>query len=256
MAETANQPKKISVLVCDDEKNIRSVLVKMVNRVPGFEVVGEAEDGEKALRIFDALLPKVVFLDVDMPGMTGVELAREIQDREPETILIFATGHEQYRGDAFEVYAFDYLLKPFDLVRVQETLLRISRLQEKTEPLLKAPEMERKPFEPPRLMLRHREGVSFLDQEDILLIQREDRATVIYTRDEGRYVVAETLGELEARLDKDTFMRCHKSYIVNIRHIRDITPYGRWTYVVRFNGSRRDALITSEKFEELQKRFG
>lgn len=105
-------------------------------------------------------------------------------------------------------------------------------------------------------MLRHRDGVTFLDLMDILLVQREDRATVIYTKNDGRYVLPESLSETEARLDPELFFRCHKSYIINLRHIRNITPYGRWTYVVQLDGTDRDALITHEKYEELEKRFG
>ena len=106
-----------------------------------------------------------------------------------------------------------------------------------------------------RMMLRHREGVSFVDYEDILLVQREDRSTVIYTREDERFVTGDSLSEMEDRLPKDVFFRCHKSYIINLNQIRDITPYGRWTYVVRLEGTQHDALITHEKYEELEKMF-
>ena len=106
-----------------------------------------------------------------------------------------------------------------------------------------------------RLMLRHREGVSFIDLQDILLVQREDRATVLYTADGGRYVTGDSLAEMEERLHSDAFFRCHKSYIINLNHIKDITPYGRWTYVVRLENTKHDALITHEKYEELERMF-
>lgn len=104
-------------------------------------------------------------------------------------------------------------------------------------------------------MLKHREGVSFVDVKDILLVQREDRSTVMYTEDGGRYVLPDTLSEMEERLNPELFFRCHKSYIVNLERIRDITPYGRWTYIIRLEGTEHDALITHEKYEELEKRF-
>ena len=104
-------------------------------------------------------------------------------------------------------------------------------------------------------MLHHKDGVTFINLDDILLVQREDRATVIYTVNDGRYVLSETLSETEARLDPEIFFRCHKSYIINLRRIRNITPYGRWTYVVQLEGTEHDALITHEKYEELEKRF-
>ncbi len=246
----------IRVLVCDDESGIRLILNKRISRTAGFEVVGEAADGKEALEQFDLLRPDVVFLDVDMPLVSGIECAREFQDKDPECKLVFATGHEEYMGEAFEVYAFDYLVKPFNLERLDATLDRIRELKERrsardAEPVPR--EVRRSKTD--RLMVRHREGVVFLDPEEILLIQREDRATVMYTLGEGRYVIPETMQEIEDKLDEKTFFRCHKSYIINVHHIRAITPYGRWTYVVQLDGTRHDALITHEKYEELERRF-
>ncbi len=247
----------ISVLIADDDPGMRLILRKKIQDTDGFFVAGEAVTGDECMALYEKLRPQVVFLDVDMPGKTGIECARLIQDQNPACVLIFATGHEEYMGEAFEVYAFDYLVKPFRLDRLEQTLERIeSRLRRAPEQPLAAP----RPAEPRnaagRLMLKHRDGVTFVDMQDILLVQREDRATVIYTENNGRYVLSETLGETEERLDPDIFFRCHKSYIINLRRIRDITPYGRWTYVVRLEGTDHDALITHEKYEELEKRFG
>lgn len=247
----------ISVMIADDDPGMRLILRKKIQATDGFYVAGEALSGEEAMTLYDKLNPQVVFLDVDMPGKTGVECARLIQDKNPACILIFATGHEEYMGEAFEVYAFDYLVKPFKLDRLEQTLSRIDdRLHRRQEPLPAAP----RPAEPRnvagRLMLRHKDGVTFVDMNDILLVQREDRATVIYTEKNGRYVLSETLSETEERLDPEIFFRCHKSYIINLRRIKNITPYGRWTYVVQLDGTDHDALITHEKYEELEKKFG
>lgn len=247
----------ISVLICDDDPGMRLILRRTIQATDGFFVAGEAVAGDEAMALFDKLNPQVVFLDVDMPGKTGIECARLIQDQNPACVLIFATGHEEYMGEAFEVYAFDYLVKPFKLERLAQTLERIAqRLRRTPAAPLPAP----RPAEPRnaagRLMLRHKDGVTFIDLKDILLVQREERATVIYTENDGRYVLSETLSETEARLDPEIFFRCHKSYIINLRRIRNITPYGRWTYVVQLDGTDHDALITHEKYEELEKRFG
>ena len=252
-----NDDKKlISVLIADDDPGMRLILRKKIQTTDGFFVAGEAVTGEEAMALYEKLNPQVVFLDVDMPEKNGVECARLMQDKNPACILIFATGHEEYMGEAFEVYAFDYLVKPFKLDRLEQTLSRIyDRLhrvkQEFSSPPIPGPSR----VTAGRLMLHHREGVSFINLDDILLVQREDRATVIYTVNEGRYVLSETLGDLEARLDPAIFFRCHKSYIINLRRIRNITPYGRWTYVVQLEGTEHDALITHEKYEELEKKF-
>ncbi len=244
----------IKVLIADDEAGMRLILRKRIKKTAGFCVVGEAETGRETLALYDRLRPDVVFLDVDMPERTGVECARMIQDRDPACILIFATAHEEYMGDAFEVYAFDYLVKPFKLERLDRTLARVKEIRDKQ----RAAEMPKPAIvrnAAGRLMLKHRDGVSFLSMNDIVLIQREDRATVLYAAGGRRYVAGETLSETEARLDPDVFFRCHKSYIINLSRIRDISPYGRWTYIVRLDGTDHDALITYEKYEELERMF-
>lgn len=246
----------LSVLLADDDPGMRLILRKKIQATDGFFVAGEAVTGDEAMALYDKLHPQVVFLDVDMPGKTGIECARLIQDQNPACILIFATGHEEYMSEAFEVYAFDYLVKPFKMDRLEQTLQRISdRLRKAPAAPLPAPT----PAEPRnaagRLMLKHRDGVTFIDLQDILLVQREDRATVIYTADGSRYVLSESLSETEERLDPQIFFRCHKSYIINLRRIKNITPYGRWTYVIQLEGTSHDALITHDKYEELEKRF-
>ena len=245
---------QMNVLIADDEPGMRLILRKKIEKTEGFTLVGEAVNGEEAVSMFQQLHPQVVFLDVDMPQRNGIECARAIQDMNPAAIIIFATAHEEYREEAFEVYAFDYLVKPFNLERLEQTLDRILKTRKPAEgkPLPKPATV--KPVEG-RLMLKHKDGIAFIDQQDILLVQREDRATVIYTEDGERYLLSETLSETEARLDPAIFFRCHKSYIINLRRIRNITPYGRWTYVMQLEKTDHDALITYQKYEELEQRF-
>ena len=248
----------IRVLIADDEPGMRLILRKMIDRVEGYELVGEAADGAELMDKFTVLRPQVVFLDVDMPVMNGVACANQIQDEDPSCVLIFATAHEEYRSDAFAVYAFDYLLKPFKMERVIETLTRIrERLHfMHVRPSLEKPPVKDRIKPQGRMMIKHRDGVSFINMDDILLVQREERSTVIYTADGKSYATSDTLGETEAKLDPQVFFRCHRSYIINLNRIHDITPYGRWTYVVRLDGTDRDALITQEKYEELEQLFG
>ena len=246
----------IRALIADDDAGMRLLMRKLLEKSGGFALCGEACDGEQLLALAAQHQPQLVLLDVEMPGVSGVDCARELQDSDPQTILIFATAHDKYMADAFEVYAFDYLLKPFKAERALATLERAkSVLRMREDAALSA-----KPVEPRqqsgRILLKHRDGVSVINMEDILLVQREERATVLYTVNDGRYVTGDSLADIEARLDPALFMRCHKSYIINLSHIDSISPYGRWTYVVKLRGTRRDALITHEKYEELEKLFG
>ena len=171
----------IKVLIADDEPGMRLILRKLIARVEGYELVGEAQDGEQLIALFEQHRPQVVFLDVDMPVMNGVACANRIQDEDPACVLIFATAHEEYRSDAFAVYAFDYLLKPFRMERVIETLTRVRErllaVQQRPQNPVPAPVQRIKPAG--RMMLKHRDGVTFINMEDILLVQREDRSTAI-----------------------------------------------------------------------------
>lgn len=247
--------EKIRIAIADDDAGMRMVVRKLIERADDYALVGEAENGEELLALFEQTRPEVVFMDVEMPGMSGVECARLIQDKNPKTIMVFVTAHEEYMADAFEVYAFDYLLKPFRLERAMHTLDLIRQRLRESAGAQDAPQKPVRFNAPARIMLRHREGVSFVDLNDILLVQREERATVVYVADGGRFVTGDTLGEMEERLPEGMFFRTHKSYIVNINHIESISPYGRWTYIVKLRGTKQDALITHERFEELQTRF-
>ena len=104
-------------------------------------------------------------------------------------------------------------------------------------------------------MIRGKEGLSFVDVEDIVLVQREERQTHIYCRDGRKYVNGDSLSDIEEKLDTGVFFRSHKSYIINLNCVDTVTPYGRWTYIVTLEGTEQDALITAEKFEELKEVF-
>lgn len=242
---------KYKVLIADDDIGMRLILKKIIEKYDEFELVGEVEDGEKAILSFEKYSPDIIFMDVEMPKLNGVECAKKIFDINPKTIIIFATAHSEYMPEAFEVYAFDYIIKPFKIDRVNKTLERVKEIindnDKNNEPLFYQKNNE-------KLMIKNREGINFINSDDIILIQREDRNSVIYTH-RDKYFTSEGLCNLEKRLEKTRFYRSHKSYIINISKITKVSPYGRWTYIVKFNNTDLDALITHKKFEELEKLF-
>lgn len=244
---------QLRIALADDDNAMRAIMRRVVEKAGGYEIVLEACDGDALLDGLKNVQTDVVLMDIEMPGKTGIECAKVIQDTNPKTVIVFATAHEQYMGDAFQVYAFDYLVKPFKIERMLNTLELIrERLLGAPQPV-EAKSAGRKQAK--RLMLRHRDGVSMVDTDDILLVQREDRATVLYAGGDKRYVIPETLSEIMEKLPEEMFLRSHKSYIVNVDAIDSILPYGRWTYIIKLRGTEHDALITHEKFEELEKRF-
>lgn len=253
---------EIRVIIADDQEGMRLILRKMIQKADGFTLCAEADNGTDVLALVEQHKPHVCFLDVEMPGMTGLECAKAIQDTDPHTMIVFATAHDDYMAQAFEVYAFDYMVKPFKVERVMKTLERIRQVMRMRcgdgNAAVQAPVSTirgRSAATSGRIMLRHKDGVNFVNQSDILLVQRENRSTVLYATDGRRFETSEALGDVQERLDPQIFFRCHKSYIINLNVIDAITPYGRWTYVVHLVGTTQDALITHEKYEELEQMF-
>lgn len=250
-----------TILIGDDEAGMRIILRKAIEKTKGFEIIGEGEDGLTVLSLADSLRPDIIFMDVEMPGINGIECAKRIIDINPRTIIIFATGHEEYMLEAFQLYAFDYLIKPFKMERVYQTLDRIIELS-----LSSQKDEKQKPKSAPtrrvvhsekgmtKLLIKNKEGISFIDINEIVIVQREDRSTVIYTIDSS-YITSEGLSEIEERLDKNQFFRTHKSYIINLSMINKIYPYGRWTYIIKLKNTDKDALLTHDKYEELKNIF-
>lgn len=243
----------IKVMLIEDEAGMRLLLRKIIEKLPEFEVVAECEELTEAVIAFNRQKPEVVFLDIGIKGQNGIECARILTDLNPKVKIIFATAHTEYMSEAFELYAFDYLVKPFDLERVKRTLGRIveQMLPRECEPEEKVLNIQHRQD---KLLVKGKESMSFIHIPDIILIQRENNATVIYTEKDS-YVTSVSLAELEKKLDPEQFLRSHKSYIINLSRIRKIEPYGRWTYIVHFQGRKEDALLTAEKFEEIKRRF-
>lgn len=243
----------IRVMLIEDEAGMRLLLKKIIEKQGQFQVVAECDELTESVIQFRRQQPEVVFLDIAIKGQNGIECARILTELDPKVKIIFATAHAEYMPEAFELYAFDYLVKPFDVSRVERTLERIAAMSQ-PQPYEQEEKVVSQEHRQDKLLIKGKESMSFIHIPDIILIQRENNATVIYT-DKDSYVTSASMAELEKKLDPEQFLRSHKSYIINLSRIRKIEPYGRWTYVVHFQGRKEDALLTAEKFEEIKKRF-
>lgn len=237
----------LRVLVVDDEERMRFILKKALDQFSTMELIGEATDGQEAVKLVEETRPDVVFMDVEMPGVNGLEAAKMIADIDPKCMIVFITAFQEYRPEAFELYAFDYIVKPFEMERLKKTIQRIQLLKPKLTPSPSIATL-------PHILLKNREGMAVIHPKDIILIQREERSTIIVT-EKDRFTTSETLSELEEKLPSHLFLRSHKSYIIQIEKIKRIHPYGRWTYVIQFEGTKEDALLTKEKAKLLEDRF-
>ncbi len=259
----------IKVMLIDDEQEIIRLLHKMVEKQPDYQVVAECGDFATAIAEFAAYRPDVVFVDIDLNGEDGLNCARVLTELDPKLKVIFATAHSEYMASAFEIYAFDYLVKPFNMDRLVRTLDRIrstftgngTHTAAGAQEGLEEPEEEGTPDKVSRsehyrgkLLIKGKDQTYLLDVDEILFIERTEGSTNIVTAKE-QYKTSISLAEMEAKLDADRFMRCHKSYIVNLSGITRIEPYGRWTYVVKFRDCGMSALMTSRSYEEVKRLF-
>lgn len=245
----------IKVCIIEDEPAIRKLLRMIVEKQDGFSVVYESGSFAQAVSEFAKYRPDVAFVDIDLNGESGLECAAILTELNPKLKVIFATAHSEYMADAFEIYAFDYLVKPFNVERVIKTLSRIRQKEEEEHSRRKETAETVPEHFGDKLMIRGREQTVFIDKKDIIFIERSENATRIVTAEET-YKTSVALGILEEKLNPAEFMRCHKSYIINVSRISKIEPYGRWTYIVKFKGIQESALMTAQNYEELKKLFG
>ena len=246
----------IKVMLVDDEPGIRLILKKVIERNDGFTVVGECDNMTEALLQFNEYNPQVVFMDIEINGSSGIDCAKVISKLAPDTKIIFATAYSEYMSNAFEMYAFDYLVKPFDIQRIEHTLERLQRVCDVQEQSWQQSHILQQSEDKSKILIKGKESIQFLDIDDIILVERENNTTVIYTTDNESYNTSMGMGEIEEKLPKSAFMRSHKSYIINLTRIKSIEPYGRWTYIVKFKGTKKDALITKEHYEQVKQIYG
>jgi len=229
----------IRALIVDDERRARAYLSKLVAAHDDVEVVGEARDGRSALEAIRELRPDVVFLDVQMPVMNGLEVARALPAEDPP-VVVFTTAYDQFALAAFDLSATDYLLKPYDGDRLARALDRVRATRrgsheaardetaDRLARLLDA--LERKSAEPTpisvlrRVPAQSKGRIVLLDADQITHIASEDRLVFAYTTDE-KYLVNFAIKDLENRLPAGTFFRTHRSCLVNLRHVREVVPW-------------------------------
>jgi two-component system LytT family response regulator len=224
---------KTRTLIVDDEALARRNLSSLLDLEPDFEIAGECADGKSAVEAITALQPDLVFLDVQMPNMTGVEVLEAV-GRERLPAVIFVTAFDRFAVAAFDAQAVDYLLKPFRRERFQTSLERVRRrlVGRGTSPSL-APAGSA----PDRMVVRSGDRLVFVPFDELDFI----RASANYVRLHlGRktYDVRETIATMESRLPADRFVRIHRSYIVNLASVRELYHAGGGEYLIALRSDR------------------
>ena len=251
---------KRAILV-DDEPLARTRLLRLLEAHPEIEVVGEAGDGPSALRLIETARPDIVFLDVQMPGMTGFDVLAQLRER-PH--VIFVTAYDEFAVRAFDEQALDYLLKPLEPARLARALARLTgadpmptETDVRLDRLLQALQtMPRVTAAPTRLAARQGARVSLIEPASIIFCRAEDKYTVVYTAG-GEHVVDRTIEELARTLDPAVFLRIHRSTLVNLDFVKELTAVDGSRFVVvlkdtrgtKIHASRAGAKLLRERFD-------
>jgi two-component system, LytTR family, response regulator LytT len=238
----------LRTIVVDDEQLAREELCFLLGQLEGVELIGQASNGIEALRVVEETNPDLVMLDVQMPGLTGFEVARRLVRASVDTHLIFVTAYDQHAIEAFEVNAVDYLLKPVESGRLATAVDR-ARRRIQTE---RTPARERSGDDMERLLQLladrqdRREQLAVKVADRFLLVQSdevvhasvEDDVITVVTNSLSGTSNYRTLDELQARLDPAVFWRVHRSHLVNINKIKEIVPWFSRNYILKMRDGK------------------
>lgn len=216
----------MKALLIDDEYSNRSLLANMLAKhCPDVEVIGYAEMADSAYEMILDLKPDLIFLDIKMPGKNGFDLLRQFT--EINFSIIFVTGFDEYAIKAFESHAVDYLLKPFDQLRFDKAIAKWNEqksnsTEKATQDLLESASLS--PSQSQRIVVKNGSKIKIIPVHEVFYLEAADDYVKIHTQ-EGYFLKNKTMNHFEQSLDGDQFVRCHRSYFVNVQQITRIDPY-------------------------------
>ncbi len=272
---------KLKALIVDDEYPARKELRYHLNAFDNIEVVGEATNAQEALTLIQALDYSILFIDIEMPGMNGLEVGAKVQEMPNPPHVVFVTAYDEYAVRAFEVNAVDYILKPFDEKRLTQTIRKIEKInqqqkqQSKIEAEQTAGDENSKQDQSQAASEGEQNGTATKSQIKIDRIPAEkqgktilvNESDIIYAFTEQDYVYIKTftdklftrftLKELESRLNSSMFFRTHRCYLVNLHKVKEIIPFfnGTYTLIVEDN-DKSEVPVSRAQAKKLRKILG
>ena len=242
----------LTAVIVDDEQLARDELCYMLEQIGNIEVLGQAGNGLEAVAIFERFTPDVLFLDVQMPGLNGFEVAHRLIQNGLSPNIVFVTAFDRHAIEAFEVNAVDYLLKPVEAARLEKA---IERARQRVAPAREGPlnDQIEKIVQLMAERQQKRERVAVKVGERFLLVQAEEIIYASLTDDSINIVTGQlagtsnfrTLDELQARLDPGVFWRVHRSHLVNINKVKEIVPWFSRNYILRMKDAKATEIPVS-----------
>ncbi|MBU7007979.1 LytR/AlgR family response regulator transcription factor [Phosphitispora fastidiosa] len=263
---------KLKALIVDDEYPARKELRFLLNKFDNIEVVGEATNAQEALTLIKALDYSILFLDIEMPGMNGLEVGAKVQEMPSPPHVVFVTAYDEYAVRAFEVNAVDYILKPFDEKRLTQTINKIVKINQQQavhntddsaeeQPVFSQEGAAKAGQKPQHIKI---DRIPAEKQGKTILVNESD---IIYAFTEQDYVYIKTfsdklftrftLKELESRLNPSIFFRTHRCYLANLHKVKEIIPFfnGTYTLIVEDN-EKSEVPVSRAQAKKLRKILG
>lgn len=236
----------IRTIIIDDESPARDLIRHYLKTYSEIEILGEFQDGFEGARAIRELKPDLVFLDIQMPKLTGFEMLELVED---PPVIIFSTAYDQYALQAFEIHAADYLLKPYSADRFDAAVRKaIDRVKERSQAPGPVPailnSLEENPEMLQRIAVKNRHKIDVIPVGEILYIEAEDDYVMIHTGN-GKYLKEKTMKFMEAHLDPSRFVRIHRSFIVNADYIQRLEIYEKESYAVLLKNGKSLKASTS-----------
>jgi two-component system LytT family response regulator/two-component system response regulator LytT len=246
----------INTIIVDDEKPARDELGFLLKGFPEINVIGQGKNGVEAVSLIKENTPDLVFLDVQMPGLDGFGVLTKLLERKirvPQ--VVFVTAFDHYAVQAFDVNAVDYVLKPFDKARLAKAIVRARReIESQSSPTERLEQLvsqlgaaKQTTSQPAKLLVRSQQRLLLVDAEDLIFAAIDDGLISVVAKDIEGSSNYRTLEELHAALDTESFWRPHRSYLVNIHHIKEVVPWFKSSYMLKMNDKKSTEIPVSRQ---------
>ncbi len=246
----------INTIIVDDETPAREELAFLLKSFPEINLQAQGKNGLEAINLIKEHSPDLLFLDVQMPGLDGFGVLKKLVERKLKVPhVVFATAFDQYAVQAFDVNAIDYILKPFDKARIAKAVQKAKKeieaqtsTTERLEQLvaqLSAPKPTSKP--PSKILIKSQQRMLLVDSNDLIFASIEGGLISVVAREVEGSSQCRTLEELHASLDSDSFWRPHRSYLVNVHHIKEVVPWFKSSFMIKMNDKKQSEIPVSRQ---------
>jgi len=248
----------LTTLIVDDESLACEELAYLLQDFPEVEVAATARNGLEAVDLIQKIEPDLVFLDVQMPGLDGMGVVRQLRERNVQMPhIIFVTAYDQYALEAFRLEALDYLLKPLDRARLGETIERAKRVMQDRQEKDEVESASRPAPQRTKLLVRSNNRNFIVDANDMIYATIDSGLITIVAANVEGHSNYRTLEDLQANLDRETFWRVHRSYLVNINRIKEVVPWFKSSYQLRMDDKKNSEVpvsrVQTKRLRELLK---